>query len=224
MKIIFLGPPGSGKGTYSSRLKTKFNIPHISTGELFRENISKETEIGKIAKGHIDKGELVPDEIVIEMLKKRLNNDDTVNGYILDGFPRTIEQAIELDKIAKIEAVINLLISDDILIEKMLARRTCEKCGEIYNVADIKREGIIMPPMLPKQEGICDKCGGKIIKRQDDNEDIIRNRFKIYREQTAPLIEYYSRRGVLVNVQITGPPEPMIEKITFKLKQLKVVK
>jgi len=224
MKKIFLGPPGSGKGTYSRRISPIRNIPHISTGDLLRENIKNLTEIGQKAKEFMDKGELVPDEVVIEMLKKRISNEDCKIGFILDGFPRTIPQAKVLQKLSNIDAVLNLVIPENILIEKACARRICKNCGDIYNIADINREGICMPPMNPKQEGKCDKCEGELIQRDDDNEQTIKERIEIYKQQTQPLINFYNEQGLLKDIKVTNSPEimvPIILKILEEIEQLK---
>jgi adenylate kinase len=190
MKKIFLGPPGSGKGTAASRIAPKFNTPHISTGDLFRENIKKETHIGIKAKEYIKKGMLVPDEIVIEMLKNRIQQEDCQKGFILDGFPRTILQAKKLAEIIDIDIVINMNVSNEIIIKRLSSRVTCKDCGEVFNTINVK----------PKEEGKCDKCQGKIIKRPDDEPEIIQNRLNTYKEQTAPLIDFYKNKGVLQNV------------------------
>ncbi len=218
MRIIFLGPPGSGKGTYSSRLSPLLGIPHISTGDLFREHIKNETELGKKAKEYIDKGQLVPDEITIEMLKKRIEEKDCENGFILDGYPRTLNQAKALDEITKIDIVINLNIPEEVLIKKIAARRICRNCGDIYNLADIKFGNVRMPPMLPKKEGICDKCGGELYQRDDDREEVVRERLVVYRKQTEPLIKYYREKGILKDVDIVGGPDIMVPKIMDVIK------
>ncbi len=210
MKAIFLGPPGVGKGTYASRISPQMGIAHISTGDLLREEVKKKTELGLKAKEYMDRGELVPDELVIDMLEKRIREKDCENGFILDGFPRTIPQAEALEKIVKIDVVINLLLKDEFLIEKISARRQCRKCGEIYNLADIDREGIKMPPILPKVPGKCDKCGGELYQRDDDKEETVRERLEVYKKQTAPLIEYYRKKGLLKEVRVTGGPEKMV--------------
>lgn len=213
VKIIFLGPPGSGKGTYSSRISPKLDIPHISTGDLLRTEVKNESELGKKAKEYMDNGELVPDELVIQILKKRIEGPDCEKGFILDGFPRTINQAKELDNITDIDVVINLYLPDDILVEKICARRVCENCGANYNIADINRDGIFMPPMLSENEGICDKCGGNLIQRKDDNPETIKNRLKTYYEKTQPLIDYYKEKGLLKQFNVTNIPSKMVPEI-----------
>jgi len=221
MKKIFLGPPGSGKGTYSKRLSPKLNFPHISTGDLFRDNIKNQTEIGNKAKQYIDEGKLVPDEVVIEMLKQRILADDCKIGFILDGFPRTIPQAEMLDTLTNIDAVLNLVIPEDILIEKICARRICKDCGDIYNIADINRSGVRMPPMNPKQECKCDKCEGELIQRADDNEETVGKRLEVYKKETQPLIEFYNNKGILKDIKIIGPPDEMLEVILNTLEEIK---
>ena len=216
MKLIFLGPPGAGKGTYSTRICDQKGWAHISTGDILRENIKNQTEVGVKAKEFMDKGELVPDDMVINMVKARLQNPDAQTGFIFDGFPRTIAQAQALEGITPIDMVINLVIPDWVLIEKILARRTCEKCGDIYNIADIKfgpNDSYEMPPVAPKQEGICDKCGGNLVSRSDETEEIIQNRLNVYKEQTQPLIDFYKEKGLLKDVDVTGSPQIMVPKI-----------
>ncbi len=220
MKKIFLGPPGSGKGTYSKRISPIRNAPHISTGDLLRENINNQTEIGIKAKSFMDAGKLVPDEIVIEMLSQRIQKDDCKNRFILDGFPRTIEQAKVLQELSNIDAVLNLVIPESILIEKACARRICKNCGDIYNIADINREGVCMPPMSPKKEGKCDKCEGELIQRADDNEQIVKERLEIYKKQTQPLINFYNEQRLLKNIKITSAPEIMVPIILEILKEI----
>jgi adenylate kinase len=210
MKLIFFGPPGTGKGTYASRIGPKLGIPHISTGDIFRGAITSGSELGREAEKYMKAGNLVPDDVVIGIIKDRINQEDCKNGFILDGYPRTTEQASALEKITDIDLVINFVLSEEIIIEKTLARRICEKCGAIYNIADINRDGVHMPPLLTEKEGVCDKCGGKIIQRKDDNEATIRERLKIYKEQSEPLIEYYKEKGFLKTVKVIGPPETMV--------------
>jgi adenylate kinase len=218
MKMIFLGPPGVGKGTYASRLAPKMGILHISTGDLFREEIKEGTELGKKAKEYMDEGNLVPDELVIDMLKHRIEKPDAKNGFILDGFPRTIPQAEALDKAVDMDVVVNIKQKDHVLIEKISARRVCKKCGEIYNLAYIKEEGLDMPPVLPKIEGKCDKCGGKLLHRDDDKEEVVRDRLEVYKKQTAPLIDFYKKKGLIVDVVVIGGPEVMVDIIEKAIK------
>ncbi len=210
MKAIFLGPPGVGKGTYASRIAPQLGIAHISTGDLLRAEMANGSGLGKKAKGFIEKGQLVPDGLVIDMLLKRLKEVDCRKGFILDGFPRTVFQAESLDKNLKMDVVINIMLRDDFLIEKISARRQCRNCGKIYNLADINRDGISMPPILPKKPGVCDECGGQLYQRDDDKTGTAKQRLEIYKKQTAPLIEYYREKGLLKEVKVIGGPEIMV--------------
>lgn len=219
MRFIFLGPPGVGKGTYASRVAPILGIAHISTGDIFREEVKKETELGKKVKPYLESGQLVPDEIVIGVLEKRISQEDCKKGFILDGFPRTLKQAEELDKITKIDAVINIVLDEDLLVKKISARRICRNCGKIYNIADIRKGEIHLPPILPKKDGICDDCGGELYQREDDKEETVRERLRVYHEQTAPLIEYYKSKGLLRDVQVIGGPEKMVPIILEILKE-----
>jgi len=219
LRFVFLGPPGVGKGTYASRAGPILGIPQISTGDIFRAEVKSGSELGNKVKGIMEAGGLVPDEIVIDVLKKRLEQDDAKKGFILDGFPRTIPQAEALDKITTIDMVLNIDLPEDILIEKISARRVCKNCGDIYNVADINREGIHMPAMPPKVEGKCDKCGGELYQRPDDKVEVIKERLVAYNKQTAPLIDYYRKRGILVDFKPTAGPDEMVPKIVELLKK-----
>jgi len=206
MKIVMLGAPGAGKGTYASRLNVSLGIPHISTGDMVREEIKAQTELGKKIKQYSDKGELVPDEIIIQLLADRIKKPDCRKGYILDGFPRTINQAEALGKISKVDVVVNLNVPDRIIITRLSNRVTCKKCGAIYNLLTLK----------PKKEGVCDSCGGELIQRRDDQPEVIQERLNVYREKTEPLIQYYRKKGVLKDVScddLTTPPEVIVEKI-----------
>lgn len=214
MKMIFLGPPGSGKGTYAQRIGPKLGIPHISSGMIFRENIEKGTETGKRAKEYIDRGELVPDDITIEMVRQRLEQDDAKEGYILDGFPRTIPQAEALDKMTKIDTVVNLVVPDEVVIARLSSRRQCRECSKIYNVLFLK----------PKKEGVCDKCGGELYLREDDKPEVVKDRLKEYEKKTAPLIGYYKNKDILIDVEcrtVDIPPEIMVDKIMKALEGVK---
>ena len=197
--IIFLGPPAAGKGTVASKVVDRFKIPAISTGDLFREAIKNQTELGKEAKKHIDKGHLVPDELTIQILKERISKKDCKEGFILDGYPRTIPQAQALDNIGtKIDKVINLTAPEELIFKRMSGRRTCRGCGAIYNV----NEGCVPQP---KEQGKCDKCGGELYQREDQKEEVVIERLKVYHEQTAPLIGFYEEKGLLVNVDASRP-------------------
>lgn len=187
MRVILLGAPGAGKGTYTSRLKKIYKIPHISTGDLLREAIKERTETGLIAKEFMDSGKFVPDEIIINLLKERIAQEDAKNGIFLDGFPRTIQQAEMLDKLIGIDAVLNFEVKDETIFRRLSTRRLCKDCGEIFNLIGIP----------PKQEGICDKCDGELYQREDDKEEIVKSRLDTYREKTAPLVNFYEGRGIL---------------------------
>ena len=195
MKIIMLGAPGAGKGTQAKKIAAKYQIPHISTGDIFRENIKNGTELGKKAKEYMDKGELVPDDLVIEIATTRLLADDCKNGFLLDGFPRTVYQAEKLDNFleehgSKIDKVLDIAVEKEELMTRLTGRRVCKACGASYHVVNIP----------PKKEGICDVCGGQLIQRDDDNAETVANRIEVYEAQTMPLIEYYEKAGNLVHI------------------------
>jgi adenylate kinase len=218
MNIVFFGPPGSGKGTYASRAGPQIGIPHISTGDLLRAEVAAGSKLGKEAEGYMKEGDLVPDKLVINMVEQRLKENDAKKGFILDGFPRTIEQMKDIEKFTEINLVINLHMPDEMLVEKALARVICEKCGQIYNLADINRNGVHLPPLLPKKEGICDKCGGKLIHRKDDNEATIRDRIEVYRKQSEPLLKYYYKKKLVKDVKVVGSPDIMVPIILKEIK------
>lgn len=198
MKIIMLGAPGAGKGTQAMMIAEKYQIPHISTGDIFRANIKNGTELGKEAKTYMDKGELVPDELTVRILLDRVAQPDCEKGYVLDGFPRTIPQAEVLDqeltkRNEKIDYAINVEVPDENIVRRMSGRRACVSCGATYHLVHIP----------PKKEGLCDKCGTELILRDDDKEETVKNRLGVYHDQTQPLIEYYSNKGVLQSVDGT---------------------
>lgn len=219
MRLVFLGAPGVGKGTYASRISLILGIPHIATGDLFRDEIREGTELGKEAKEYMESGELVPDELVIDMLKKRIHEKDCEKGFILDGFPRTVRQAEELEMITHIDLVVNINLKEEILIKKLAARRICKGCGKIYNIADIKVGEIHLPPLLPKKENVCDDCGGELYQRADDHPKVIEGRFEAYERQTKPLIEFYEKKNVLRNMVVVGGPAMMVPKIVELIKK-----
>ena len=189
MNVILLGAPGAGKGTQAVRIAAAMNIPHISTGDIFRKNIKEKTPVGLKAKSYIDRGQLVPDEVVVEIVQQRIDEDDCKNGFLLDGFPRTIAQAEALDRLTNIDNVINLEVDLDKLVDRITGRRVCEKCGESYHVST-------------KKDDICEKCGGKLIQRADDTEETVKSRLNVYKNETAPLINFYKNQGVLKNVDV----------------------
>lgn len=194
LRAVLLGPPGAGKGTQAVRLVEKYEIPHISTGDIFRKNIKEGTELGKKAQEYMKAGALVPDELVVDLVKDRLQQDDCKNGFLLDGFPRTIFQAEKLDEFLsesnlKMDIVINLKVEKEALIKRLTGRRVCKDCGASYHIVNIP----------PKKEGVCDICGGELIQRKDDNIETVENRINVYEEQTAPLIGYYKEAGSLVD-------------------------
>jgi adenylate kinase len=218
MKLIFIGPPSAGKGTYAKKIGPHYGIPHIATGDMLRTEVTNGSDIGKKAKGFMDAGKLVPDEMIISMVKERLQAPDAAAGFILDGFPRNIAQAEELKNLSAIDAVLYIKMPEDILVKKVLARRVCKKCGELYNVIDIDEQGIRMPGIHPQKPGICDKCGGKIEQRSDDNTETYQDRLKVYHEQCDPVVEYYREKGLVKEFKPSGPPEEMAPQIIALLE------
>ena len=213
MKLVILGPPGAGKGTQAEYIVERYNIPHISTGDIFRENIKNNTELGKEAKSYMDKGLLVPDDLVIALVEDRLNKADAKEGFLLDGFPRTVAQAVSLDSILdknndKLTKVINISVDPEILIERAVGRRVCKTCGMTYHVK-------FNPP---KEEGICDKDGTKLIQRDDDTEETVKTRISVYFDQTAPLIDYYRAQNPPVDIDGAKDIDKVFEDIVNGLE------
>lgn len=211
MRIILLGAPGAGKGTQADSIKAKYPVAHISTGDILRANVQQGTPLGNSAKEYMNAGKLVPDEIIIAMMEKRLQEADCKEGFMLDGFPRTIGQAEALagmlENLAiKLDAVVSLEIDDDTVVSRLTSRRVCKQCGEIYNT--------VLKPSA--REGICDKCGGDVIQRDDDKESVIRNRLSVFHQQTAPLINYYADKGLLVTVDATGGKDAVLKILEQK--------
>lgn len=208
MKIIMLGAPGAGKGTQAKQIAAKYEIPHISTGDIFRANIKNGTELGKKAKEYMDQGLLVPDELTCDLVMDRISQDDCANGFVLDGFPRTIPQAEALDAaLAKIDAKMDFAIDVDVpdshIVNRMSGRRACLNCGATYHITAIP----------PKQEGICDTCGKELVLRDDDKPETVQKRLDVYHDQTQPLIDYYQKQGILKSVDGTMPMEDVFAGI-----------
>ena len=218
MRIILLGPPGSGKGTQAKLLSKRYGIPHIAMGDILREEVARKTPLGEKVNVYMSKGELVPDEIVIEVLKKRLQEADCTNGFILDGFPRTLNQAKALDNMLselnlKIDAVIYIEVPDEEIMKRLSLRRTCKVCGRIYN----------LHYNPPKQDGKCDVCGGELIIRDDDKPEVIKNRLKVYNEQTKPLVDYYENHRLLIRINGVNTIDSVFQQIVEKLSLKKKV-
>jgi adenylate kinase len=214
VNLIIFGAPGSGKGTYASRLKDKLNVEVIATGDIFREMIKENTSLGRRVKAYVESGLLVPDDVTFDVLKESLAKIPKGKGFILDGYPRTVEQAKALDRIANIDAIIHLTVPEWIIVERLSSRRICQNCGAIYNLLFLK----------PKKDMVCDKCGGPLYQRSDDTPEVIKKRIEVYEKQTQPLLEYYRAKKVpFVEVKcekLETPPEVIVEEILKGLKRL----
>jgi len=213
MRLILLGPPGAGKGTQARMIQETYGLPQISTGDILREEVAEKTSLGNYASSFMERGALVADEVIIQIVRKRLQRPEYARGYLLDGFPRTLAQAEALDRVlgatgSGIDLVLNLQVDEEELVERLAGRRVCERCGEVFHLR-------FHPP---RSEGRCDRCGGPLLQREDDREDVIRRRLKVYREETAPLVEYYGRQGKLEEVSAAGDIESVKERIGRALK------
>ena len=201
--FVFLGPQGSGKGTVIGKIKDKYAVPHISTGDMFREALKEGTEFGKKAQEYMNRGELVPDDVTCGMVNERIARDDCVDGYMLDGFPRNLKQAEALSEITTINTAVLLDVPEEISLERLSGRRQCRECGTIFHLMFVK----------PKVDGVCDKCSGELMQRDDDKEDTIKNRLDVYEKSTAPLIDYYNGKGILKSVEGTGSIDDIFNKV-----------
>jgi len=214
MRMVLVGPPGAGKGTQAQFVAAHLAVPQISTVDIFRSNVSQGTPLGKQAKEYMDAGDLVPDEVTIAMVRDRLAEPDANRGFLLDGFPRNVPQAIELDDIlaemgTKLDVVVELIVDDDEVVRRLSGRRTCRNCGHIWHVD--------FDP--PSKEGVCDNCSGELFQRDDDKPATIRHRLEVYVEQTAPLVGYYGERGILVGVDATGPVDDVTERVIAAVRR-----
>ena len=214
MRLVLVGPPGAGKGTQAQFIAAQFAIPKISTGDIFRANVSQGTELGVSAKKYMDAGDLVPDEVTNAMVRERLKEDDAVDGFLLDGFPRNVPQAETLQEMLKdlaldLDVVLELVVDDEEVIRRLSGRRTCRSCGHIWHVD-------FDPPI---REGICDHCGGELFQRDDDKPDTVQHRLDVYVEQTAPLISYYAEQGILLGIDATGPVDEITDRALNALRR-----
>jgi adenylate kinase len=214
VRVVLVGPPGAGKGTQAQFIASHLSIPKISTGDIFRANVSGGTELGKLAKGFMDRGDLVPVEVTIAMVRDRLAEDDAQEGFLLDGFPRNVAQAEVLKKMLAdfgtgLDLVLELVVDDDEVVRRLAGRRTCRSCGKVWHVD--------FDP--PKVDGICDACGGELFQRDDDREETIRHRLEVYQEQTAPLVSFYADEGILRGVDATGPVEEVTQRAMSELRR-----
>ena len=214
MRVVLVGPPGAGKGTQAQFLASHLSIPKISTGDIFRDNVSHGTKLGQQAQKYMERGDLVPDEVTIAMVTDRLSDDDTQAGFLLDGFPRNVPQAETLKKLltsweTRLDVVLELVVDDDEVVRRLSGRRGCRRCGRIWHV-------VFDPPVEP---GICDDCRGELFQRDDDREETIRHRLEVYQQQTTPLVSYYADEGTLLGLDATGPVDEITERALSALRR-----
>jgi adenylate kinase len=212
VRIVLVGPPGAGKGTQAQFVASHLSVPKISTGDIFRANVSGGTPLGQKAREYMDRGDLVPDEVTIAMVRDRLAEDDAQEGFLLDGFPRNVPQAETLKKIlsewdGKLDLVLELVVDEDEVVRRLSGRRTCSRCGRIWHVL-----------FDEKKDDICDECGGRLFQRDDDKEEVVRHRLEVYQEQTSPLVSFYADEGILVGIDATGPVEEVTERALAALR------
>jgi adenylate kinase len=213
VRIVLVGPPGAGKGTQAQFIASHLAIPKISTGDIFRSNVSQSTPLGRQAKDYMNRGDLVPDEVTIAMVRDRLSEDDAQAGFLLDGFPRNVPQAETLKKQlmdwdTRLTVVLELVVDEDEVVRRLSGRRTCRRCERVWH--------IMFDP--PTRDGICDACGGELFQRDDDREETVRHRLEVYKKQTAPLVSYYADEGVLIGIDATGPVEEVTERALAALR------
>eukprot|EP00736_Rhodelphis_marinus_P011262 Rmarinus@m.28067 len=234
LNLVFIGAPGVGKGTYGKRVCKMLNLVHCSTGDIIRDEIKAGTTLGNQISSYANEGKLVPDSVITDVMRNRLKAQDMQSGYLLDGFPRTVPQAVALDDMTRLSGVYELQLRRDVLIEKACARRLCSGCGENFNIADIRRDGFNMPPMLPQgsswkkgdDESLlkCHKCGGGLVQRSDDTEPVVKNRLAVYEKETMPLVDYYQKQGKLHTFCITSGTEEMMPSFIKFLEDTSGVK
>jgi adenylate kinase len=211
MKLVIFGPPSAGKGTQAQKLSRQYGIPQVATGDLLRKAVADKTPLGLRIKSYLDQGKLGPDEVIVQLIKERVAKPDCKNGFLLDGFPRTMGQAKELERMTDIDLVLSIVVDFEALVERAVGRRTCPKCSAVYHIK-------FNPPM---NEGVCEKCGSKLIQRDDDKEDTVRNRLRVYQEQTAPLIEYYRKKGKLVDIDGSGGIDAVYSQMVKAISHMK---
>jgi len=211
MKLVIFGPPSAGKGTQAQKLSKQYSVPQVATGDLLRKAVADKTPLGLKIKSYLDQGKLGPDEVIVQLIKERVAKPDCKNGFLLDGFPRTMGQAKELERMTDIDLVLSIVVDFDALVERAVGRRTCPKCSAVYHIK-------FNPPM---NEGVCEKCGSRLIQRDDDKEETVRNRLKIYQEQTAPLIEYYRKKGKLVDIDGSGGIDAVYSQMVKAISNMK---
>jgi len=214
VRLVLVGPPGAGKGTQAQFIASHLSIPKISTGDIFRDNVSHGTALGRRAQAYMERGDLVPDQVTIAMVTDRLADDDTGAGFLLDGFPRNVPQAETLKKMlsawdTRLDVVLELVVDDDEVVRRLSGRRTCRRCGRVWHAT--------FDP--PSQPGICDDCGGELFQRDDDREETIRHRLEVYQQQTSPLISFYADEGILLGIDATGPVEEITERALSALRR-----
>lgn len=214
MRLLIMGAPGAGKGTYAEGISKHFGIPHISTGDIFRQAMQEETPMGILAKSFIDRGHLVPDDVTNEIVKERIQKADCLDGFLLDGYPRTLQQAEEFDKILteldiKLNVVVNLLVDESLIVSRIINRRLCPNCGKGYNLLTMK----------PKKDGVCDDCGTELYQRKDDNVETVKSRLSVYNEQTKPLVNYYTKQDIILNINGEGEAKEVTKNIIVAIEE-----